>query len=124
MISFAQFVLEDGSPIYLQIVRHIKRGIVAGSIGDGDEMPSRRVLSALLGVNPNTVQKAYRLLEEEALIASHSGAKSYVVLDGAKTARIRGQLLESDAKAVVLAMKNMGISKEEALSLVEALWQE
>ena len=74
MISFECFPLEEGIPIYLQIIRHVKRGIVAGIVRDGDELPSRRVLSARLGVNPNTVQKAYRLLEEEAgsLIARSS----------------------------------------------------
>ena len=85
MLSFDSFVLEDGMPIYLQILLFVKRGIIAGTIADGDELPSRRVLSALLGVNPNTVQKAYRLLEEEGLVQSHSGAKSYMVLDGEKT---------------------------------------
>ena len=53
MISFESFVLEDNVPIYLQIVGYIKRGIVAGTIADGAELPSRRMLSALLGVNPN-----------------------------------------------------------------------
>ncbi|MDD2621069.1 MAG: GntR family transcriptional regulator, partial [Syntrophomonadaceae bacterium] len=48
--------MEDGSPLYLQIIRHIKQGIVAETIQNQDEMPSRRVLSSLLGVNPNTVQ--------------------------------------------------------------------
>ena len=67
MISFECFPLEEGIPIYLQIIRHVKRGIVAGIVRDGDELPSRRVLSARLGVNPNTVQKAYRLLEEEGI---------------------------------------------------------
>ena len=81
MITFDQFKLEDGMPIYLQIVLYIKRGIIAGVIADGDELPSRRILSALLGVNPNTVQKTYRLLEDEGLIQSHAGAKSYMVLD-------------------------------------------
>ena len=68
IISFDGFAMDDKSPIYNQIVLFIKRGAVAGSIADGDELPSRRVLSALLGVNPNTVQKAYRLLEDEGLI--------------------------------------------------------
>lgn len=123
MISFAQFVLEDGSPIYLQIIRHIKQGIVAGSILDGDEMPSRRVLSALLGVNPNTVQKAYRLLEEEDIIESRSGAKSCVSLDQAKVALIRDQLIESDARAFVKAMQRMGVARHEAGALVDRLWE-
>ena len=64
MISFESFVPDGNVPIYLQIVGYIKRGIVAGTIGNGAEMPSRRMLSALLGVNPNTVQKSYAMLEE------------------------------------------------------------
>ena len=70
MVDFSAFVPEDGLPIYLQIIRHVKRAIAAGTVQAGDELPSRRVLSAQLGVNPNTVQKAYRLLEEEGLQAA------------------------------------------------------
>ncbi len=123
MLSFEQFDLQDGSPIYLQIIRHVKQSIVAGSAENGDEMPSRRVLSALLGVNPNTVQKAYRMLEEEGIIESRSGAKSYLVLDAEKVQRIREELLENDVQAIVTALKRMGLSKREAISLVDKLWE-
>ena len=122
MISFDKFIMEDGTPIYLQILLYIKRGIIAGTIADGDELPSRRVLSALLGVNPNTVQKAYRMLEEEGLIASHSGAKSYMVLPQETIQRVRAELLEGDARTIVSAMKQMGLSKAEALALLETYW--
>lgn len=114
--------MEDGIPIYLQIILYLKRGMVAGNIHDGDALPSRRNLSALLGVNPNTVQKAYHLLEEENLILSQSGAKSVVALDAEKLSRIRKELLESDIKTVVAALKQAGLSKREALSLMEAYW--
>ncbi len=123
MVSFESFVQEDGSPIYMQILRHVKRGIVAGSIRDGDELPSRRVLSALLGVNPNTVQKAYRLLEEEGLIQSHSGAKSCVVLEPGKPEQLRAELMEGDARSIITAMKQMGLTKEEAHTLFDRLWE-
>lgn len=116
--------MEPGVPIYLQILRHIKRGIVAGVIQNGDELPSRRVLSSLLGVNPNTVQKAYRVLEEEALIQSHAGARSYMVLDTETVRRIRVELLESDVLALVQAMRQMGVEKQDALALVETLWEQ
>ena len=69
--------MEDGTPIYLQILLFIKRGIIAGTVVNGDELPSRRVLSALLGVNPNTVQKAYRLLEEDGLKTAQAWAEMY-----------------------------------------------
>lgn len=80
MISFDSFLMEDGIPIYPQIILFLKRGMGSGAIQDGDELPSRRTLSARLGVNPNTVQKSYHILEEEGLITSQSGAKSCVIL--------------------------------------------
>ena len=124
MISFDNFILKDDAPIYLQILTFLKRGMIAGTVVNGDELPSRRVLSALLGVNPNTVQKAYRMLEEEGLVQSHSGAKSYVVLNDRTIADLRRQVLEGDGKAIVQALRQMGVSKAEALSLMERCWEE
>ena len=98
MVSFDDLVLLDGVPIYQQILRHVKLGIAGGTIAPGDALPSRRVVSALLGVNPNTVQKAYRLLEEEGLIQSHPGAKSCVAADEAAQARVRAELLQEQAQ--------------------------
>ena len=123
MISFDSFIAQDGIPIYLQIIKHIKSGIVSGTVENGDEVPSRRVLSALLGVNPNTIQKAYKILEEEGLMESRSGAKSYMCLDAATVADVRQELLESDATAVISSLKQMGLSKKEALDLIETYWE-
>jgi len=82
------------------------------------------VLSALLGVNPNTVQKAYKLLEDEGLITSHTGAKSVMALDDASIARIRTELVENDAKNAVRTLHAMGITMEEAIRLIETYWNE
>ena len=122
MVTFENFIPEDGIPIYIQILRYIKRGIVSGSIVNGDELPSRRVLSALLGVNPNTVQKAYRVLEEEGLIDSRLGSKSCVSLSNGKLEAVRSELIAADAIGVIKAMKQMGISKKDAVSLIETYW--
>ena len=124
MLTFDRLVLDESGPIYLQILRYVKQGIAAGSIENGEELPSRRVVSALLGVNPNTVQKAYRLLEEEGLIQSHTGAKSCVVADEAARSRVRTQLLGQDARAMISAMKQMGVTREEAMALLDTLWKE
>lgn len=124
MISFEKFVLEDSGPVYLQIIRYVKQGIVSGAIGPREEVPSRRALSALLGVNPNTIQKAYHILEEEGIIVSRSGAKSYTCVDGQMIERIRRELFLKDTGAWVRTMKQMGISKEEACELAGELWEE
>ncbi len=124
MISFDGFRPEDGSPIYLQIIRFVKQGIVSGEIADGDELPSRRVLSAMLGLNPNTVQKACRLLEEEGLLESRAGAKSCVSVTDELRERVRSELVRADALAAASAFKRMGVPLEEALELVRRAYEE
>ena len=123
MVSFKDFFMQDGISIYLQILLYIKRGIIAGNIQDGEELPSRRMLSSLLGINPNTVQKAYKLLEDEGLIQSRTGAKSCVVVTEQKLKEIRNELLEEDAKKVIYALKQMGITREEAHMLIDNCWE-
>lgn len=124
MIDFGAFRAEDGSPIYLQIIKYLKQGVVAGAVADGDELPSRRVLSALLGLNPNTVQKACRMLEEEGLLVSHAGAKSCVRVTPELRERVRAELIRSDAVAAASAFRRMGVPLEEAIELVKRAYEE
>lgn len=122
LVTFEGLRLEEGMPIYLQIIRYLERGIAAGTVRDGDELPSRRVLSARLGVNPNTIQKAFRALEEAGVITSRAGAKSEVSLTPERAAAIRRRLLEEEAAALVGALKQMGLDREQAAALVLQLW--
>lgn len=95
-----------------------------GRSATGTNCRRARVLSALLGVNPNTVQKAFRLLEDEGLIASHSGAKSYVTVDEGKLAALRQTLLREELRAVTRSLRQMGIAREDALRLISEFWEE
>ena len=122
LVTFDGLRLEDGMPIYLQIIRYLERGIAAGTVRDGDELPSRRVLSARLGVNPNTIQKAFRALEEAGVITSRAGAKSAVSLTPERAEAIRRRLLEEEAAALVGALRQMGLDREQAAALVLQLW--
>ena len=124
MIDFEGFVQTEGQPIYLQIMRYIKQGLASGIIADGKELPSRRALSAYLTVNPNTVQKAYRLLEEEGLVQSHAGAKSFVCATERQRAALRRELTENELRGMVRNMKGMGLTAKEAAALVEKLYAE
>ena len=119
MISFDTF-----HPVYQQILLFIKRGAVAGTIRDGDELPSRRMLSALLGINPNTVQKAFHLLEDENLITSQMGAGSNMTLSADKIRELREELLADDIRSITASLKQMGIDKAEALRLIERNWED
>lgn len=124
MISLSGFPTDGDGPIYLRIVRFIRAGVAAGTIADGDEMPSRRVVSATLGVNPNTVQKAYKLLEDEGLMISRPGAKSYAVVTPESVEAARARLRAKEIGRVVSALRASGMEKTEALELISRLWDE
>jgi GntR family transcriptional regulator len=121
---FDQFAVVDGVPIYLQLIRQLRRGIAAGEVTDGEELPSRRMLSAELGVNPATVQKAYRLLEEEGLVTSHTGAKSYISVTPERSEAIRRELFEEEVHSCVRAMRQMGMTQTQAQAMLDKLWEE
>lgn len=122
MIDFRDFKAVNGSPIYMQIVMHVKRKIASGDVCDGEDIISRRALSALLGINPNTVQKAFAILEDEGFISSHSGAASCAVVSNSTVSKIKSEILEEDIGAVVNSLKQMHLSKEEAIELIERMW--
>lgn len=122
MVSFEQLVLNDRSPIYLQIVRFVQRGIISGAIQNQEELPSRRVLSSLLSVNPNTVQRAYKIMEDEGLIESRTGAKSCISITEDRLVRIRKQLVTEEIRSAITIFKQMGLSLQETLDQINALW--
>ncbi len=122
MINFSEIKTEGSEPIYAQLIKFVKRGLASGEIAYGDEMPSRRVLSASLGINPNTVQKAYALLEAEKIITSHPGAKSLVCADEEKIVALRAELTEAGARTAIATLKAAGYSKDEAIAVLEKYW--
>lgn len=122
MVSFEQLVLNDRSPIYLQIVRFVQRGIISGAIQNQEELPSRRVLSSLLSVNPNTVQRAYKIMEDEGLIESRTGAKSCISITEDRLVRIRKQLVTEEIRSAITIFKQIGLSRQETLDQINALW--
>ena len=124
MLTFDDFKTDGRLPVYQQILEYVKRGAAAGTIADGDELPSRRVLSARLGINPNTVQKAFALLEEAGLIASRAGSGSVMTLTPERVSELRAELLEDELRGMVRVLKQTGLSAGEAAELIKKYWEE
>ena len=123
MVSFEGFRPEGSAPIYQQIVTYVKRGIVAGEIPDGDELPSRRMLSALLGVNPNTVQKAYRMLEQSGVIETVPGKGSFLCA-GDRAKQMQKNRSRQALRAGIQAALDAGMTPAEIRQEGEAYLQE
>jgi len=111
------------SPIYNQIVKYVKIRILRKDAANGEELPSRRILSATLGVNPNTIQKAYRMMEEEGFIVSFLGSKSVLQYDEALVEKIREELLQSEMSAFISEVKKMGFDKDRTCKLIHEFWE-
>ncbi len=75
--------VDNGMPIYEQLVRQIKYAIAEGTVVSGQLVPSVRELSKSLAVNPNTVQRAYLQLQQEEIVEPLRG-RGIAVCAGAK----------------------------------------
>lgn len=74
------FIIDNRSsvPIYEQLQQQVIDAVTSGVLVADDQLPAVRVLASQLGINPNTVQKAYQYLEHAGWIMSVSGKGSYV----------------------------------------------
>jgi GntR family transcriptional regulator len=61
--------VESDTPIFTQLVEQVKQGVATKALKPGAPLPSIRKLANDLGINPNTVSKAYKLLERDSVIA-------------------------------------------------------
>ena len=115
----------SGVPVYRQLMDQIKFHIASGLLRPGDELPSTRALSAQLGVNPMTISKAYSYLEREEIVERRPGRPVVVKPVDGRAMRDRKieQLRESLATTVTM-VQQLGIGKNEAVSLFRALLDE
>jgi GntR family transcriptional regulator len=68
----------SGTPLYLQLVEHLKHSIETGATKAGEQLPSVRRMAEDLLINPNTVVRAYRELENEGIVELRHGSGVFV----------------------------------------------
>lgn len=108
----------DARPIYSQVVEGIKVQIRNGVLRTGDRLPSVRELALQLTINPNTIQRAYRELENEGMIVTVAGKGCFVCeTEPSASCRSREVLLQTltDTAEALVAM---GISREALSELI------
>jgi DNA-binding transcriptional regulator YhcF (GntR family) len=69
---------QSGTPTYMQLVNQVRRAVRNGVLRAGDRLPTAREMVAKLAINPNTVLKAYGLLEGEGLVTSRPGLGTFI----------------------------------------------
>ena len=106
----------DGVPIYQQIVDQIQFRIMSGQLSVGDELPTIRGLAESLQVNPNTVARAYRELENDGLVEKRRTTGTFVAeMPSGHSARQRRRLLAPQVDKLLIQSRQLGFPLDEVI---------
>jgi GntR family transcriptional regulator len=106
--------LRSHAPAYRQIIQQIHSKLISGELNPGDQLPTVRQLAVDLGINFNTVARAYRMLDKAGVISTQHGRGTYIV-EGSHHQRDQGRqkLLKEFTHRYIQDTKYLGFSAEE-----------
>ena len=115
---------DSGTPIYLQIIDELKTAVLSGRYRDGDRVLPVRELAVQLRVNPNTVAKAYRLMQDEGLLVSRPGGGTFIAVPEAfSLRREREEAHAAQLGRLVAKAKAFDIGPERLRELLDDAWK-
>lgn len=112
------YKFNDNIPIYIQLVEMIKTDIVSGKYQPGDKLPAVRDMAMELGVNPNTVQRAFSELEREDLVKSDRTNGRYVTDDKKKIRELLKVLSEKYIDELFEKLNSLGMSDGQIVKMI------
>jgi GntR family transcriptional regulator len=113
-----QFHIDNASdrPVYQQIMYQIKRDIALGRLIKNEKLPTVRQLAGQIAINPNTIAKAYRQLEQEGIIVTKAGAGAFVAnLDSNLSRSVRKKLITEELELIAVDAYHMQIDSQTLL---------
>lgn len=113
----------DPRPIYIQIKEGLCRLILSGAVKTGERLPSVRELAGQLAINPNTIQRAYRELENDGFIYSVSGKGSFAAALAEVDAG-RRSAKEQEFRAAAQELLRLGTPKADLMAILDQLEEE
>lgn len=111
----------NGLAIYDQIVRQVKFAVAGGVLRSGEMVPSVRELARELAINPNTIARAYRQLQDDQVLAAVRGT-GLEVSDGAaeRCQQERLSLIRTRLRQVLVEARNSGLDPDEVQRLIDS----
>ena len=114
---------QNRKPIYEQIVERFQMLIVKGILEADSQMPSVRTLASELSINPNTIQKAYTILEQQGYIYPVKGRGNFV--SGNQTLKEKKEeVFFQKLRDVIQEGKELGIEKERCIAKTSEFYEE
>jgi len=115
--------LRDRKQLYEQLIDNIRHLILSGEIKPDEKLPSVRSLAKELGINPNTIQKAYNELERQGVILTLPGRGSVVLTETDELRVKQLKKIEEMLSGIAREAAITGISKNEFLQAADSAWQ-
>ncbi len=115
---------DTSRPIYTQIVERLTRKIIAGEYAVGQRLASVRELASELGVNPNTLQRAFAELERQGLLYTERTAGRFVTQNEATIRALQDVQAQRVVSAFVYQMAQMGYTKPQLIELLQQAMQQ
>lgn len=115
--------MQSRQPIYEQLITKMTEMIVLGDYAPAEQLPSVRMMARDLGVNPNTVQKAYQELERKGVIYSVAGKGSFITPGDSAAEMLRGQNI-SQLRSAVCEGKRAGLTLTQTRQVVDEVYME
>lgn len=110
---------ESPDPVYEQVADQVRELIASGALAPGVSLPSVRGLARDLGVNLNTIARAYRLLESEGFLTIRSRAGVTVAAPADKVESSSRDQLLGDLRATLARLRQAGMSIEELSQITQ-----
>lgn len=115
-------IVENGIPIYQQIYDQFIRLIILEVLQEGDKLPSVRELALQININPNTIQKAYKALEQDGFIEALKG-KGNFVKSKSEVMKIYRNRLDQNLRQVIDEMIFIGETKSSITEKISLLME-
>jgi DNA-binding transcriptional regulator YhcF (GntR family) len=115
MVTVKLDLHEPGATLHEQVAAQIRRAIAEGEAKPGDRLPPARDFAAVLGVNSNTVLRAFRQLRDEGLLEFRRGRRVTVVGSADQG------LITSRARELLDLARSHGYNRDELLALITTL---
>jgi GntR family transcriptional regulator len=115
---------QSGIPAYVQIVRQTEQALRMGVLRVGDKLPTAREVVAATAINPNTVFRAYRDLEQAGLVRSRRGLGTFVTRSLARPGAEDDSPLRTELTEWVARARSAGLERDDVLALVTAALDE
>jgi DNA-binding transcriptional regulator YhcF (GntR family) len=118
---------ESGTAPFEQVRTQIAAAVAKGQLSPGTKLPTVRQLASDLGLAANTVARAYRELEADAVVATHGRGGTFIrsaVLDQPATHSGAANLAQAAASDYVQTVRQLGLNSQEAARLVQNTWNQ